>query len=308
LIAKPSENIDTCASCHKDIGGHFQKSLHYTTAGLQNGIHKRFSKVQAEQFDAQVFEKSCRSCHASCGDCHVKTPNVSGVNQGLFANHRFQKKNEDKTCAACHGGRVYAEYTGRDSGVRDIHFEKGMKCLDCHKAQELHGDGTKAESKGNVKGKPSCTDCHKMSSSPQNGKVHKQHASKTSCQACHVASGYNQCSSCHIGKGAQQTQAFILGRDPQNKDRLVTLRMTPVARDTFAAKGILMDNYDRIANFWTAPIHNIRKKTARTRTCGPCHTKNKEGFITKKSFPKDGSQQNSALIYDHKAFKLYKKR
>lgn len=69
-----------------------------------------------------------------------------------------------------------------------------------------------------------------------------------------------------------------------------------------------MDNYDQIANFWAAPVHNIRKKTARTRTCGPCHTENKEGFITQKHFPKDGSKQNSSLIYDHKAFKAYKKQ
>lgn len=308
LIPKPSENIDNCATCHKDIGSHYKKSLHYTTAGLRNGIHKRCSKAQAEQFDVKVFEQSCRSCHASCGDCHVKTPVVSGVNQGLFANHRFQKKNEDKTCAACHGGRVYAEYTGRDSGVRDIHFEKGMKCLNCHKSQELHGDGTEAHSKNNVKGKPSCIDCHKMSASAQNSKVHKQHASKTSCQACHVASGYNQCSSCHVGKGASQSQAFLLGRNPKNKAQLVTLRLTPAVRDTFASEGFFMDNYDQIANFWAAPVHNIRKKTARTRTCGPCHTENKEGFITEKHFPKDGSKRNSALIYDDKAFKLYKKR
>ena len=230
------------------------------------------------------------------------------MNQGLFANHRFKKKNEDKTCAACHGGRVYAEFTGIANGVRDIHFEKGMNCMNCHKAVEFHGDGMEAVSKNNVKGKPSCTDCHKLNVSTQSGTIHKQHANKTNCQACHVASGYNQCSSCHIGKGASQSQAFILGRDPQNKDRIVTLRMTPVVRDTFASKGISMDNYDQVANFWTAPVHNIRKKTARTRTCGPCHTANEEGFISEQSLPKDGSKQNRALLYDHKSFKVYKKQ
>ncbi|MDQ5988378.1 MAG: hypothetical protein CSYNP_04138 [Syntrophus sp. SKADARSKE-3] len=308
MIARPSQNIDTCASCHKDIGNRFRKSLHYTTAGLRNGIHKRFSPAQAGQFDAKVFEQSCRSCHASCGDCHVKTPVVSGVNQGLFANHRFRKKNEGKTCAACHGGRIYAEFTGIGSGVRDIHFEKGMNCLSCHNTGELHGDGSAAAGKNSVPGKPSCTGCHKISASSPGSSVHKQHADKTSCQACHVASEYNQCSSCHIGKGASMSQAFLLGRDPRNRDRLVTLRMTPVSRDTFAAQGISMDNYDLVANFWTAPVHNIRKKTARTRTCGPCHTENKEGFISEKTFPKGGSKQNSILLYDDKAFKKYKKQ
>jgi len=310
LISKPSENIDTCAPCHKNIGDHFKKSLHYTTAGLRKGIHKRFSKQQAEQFDSKVFEQSCRSCHASCGDCHVKTPIASGVNQGLLANHRFLKKKQDRTCAStsCHGGRIYAEYTGQNSETRDIHYERGMTCLDCHKVWELHGDGTEADSKHSVKGKPACTDCHKPDAAAQSSKIHNQHVNNTSCQACHVAAEYKQCASCHIGKGATPSQAFILGRDPQNKDRIVTLRMSPVSRDSFASKGILMDNYDQIANFAAAPVHNIRKRTARTRTCGPCHTENKEGFINEKIFPKDGSQFNRTLLYDHKSFKVYKKQ
>jgi len=306
-VARPSQNIDACATCHKDISNRFRKSLHYTTAGLRNGIHKRFSPAQAKQFDAGVFEQSCRSCHASCGDCHVKTPVVAGINQGLFANHRFQKKNESKTCAACHGGRIYAEFMGTDNGVRDIHFEKGMNCLSCHKERELHGNGLEAAGKSSAPGKPACTDCHKALAAAASGKIHRQHENKTTCQACHVASDYNQCSSCHVGKGASMSQAFFLGRDPGNPVRLATLRMTPVARDTFAAQGISMDNYDRVANFWAAPVHNIRKKTARTRTCGPCHTENKEGFMNEKLFPKDGSGRNSVLLYDDKAFKLYRK-
>ena len=309
MIARPSSRIENCAPCHKEISDHYKKSLHYTTSGLRNGIRKRFSKAQLEQFDSKIFQQSCRSCHASCGDCHVKTPVVAGVNQGLFANHRFRKKNEDKTCSACHGGRIYAEYTGKTSGVPDVHYsESGMNCLNCHKAKELHGDGTEAESKNNLKGKPACTDCHKMNASAKTGTVHKQHDSKVSCQACHVVSGYNHCSSCHVGKGAKPSQGFFLGRDPQNRDRIVLLRMTPAARDTFASAGISMDNYDQAANFWAAPVHNIRKKTARTRTCAPCHTENKEGFITESDFPAGGSQQNRTLLYDHKSFKTYKKQ
>jgi len=255
-----------------------------------------------------VFEQSCRSCHATCGDCHVKNPVIAGVNQGLFANHRFQKKNVDKTCAACHGGRVYAEFTGKNSGVRDIHFEKGMTCIDCHKADELHGNGIKVDSKRNVKGKPSCTNCHKLNATSRSIAIHKQHEKVTNCQACHVASEYNNCSSCHIGKGASQFQAFILGRDPLNKERIVTLRLTPVVKDTFISQGILMDNYDKIPNFWMAPVHNIRKKTPRTMICSPCHTKNKEGLINEKIFPKDGSKQNTVLLYDPNALKIFKQR
>lgn len=236
----------------------------------------------------------------------MKTPAVSGVKQGLIANHRFVKKNEARTCAACHGGRVYAEFRGDASGVRDIHFEKGMNCADCHRSKELHGGDTQASSKQNAPGKPSCISCHDLEKSASRT-VHKQHADKASCQACHVASRYNNCSGCHVGRGAKQFQAFLLGSDPQNKDRVVTLRMTPAVRDTFSAQGISMDNYDQVANFRASPVHNIRRKTVRTRTCAPCHTENREGFLTENMFPKDGSKQNSALLYGDKSLKAFKK-
>jgi len=99
-------------------------------------------------------------CHASCGDCHVKGPAISGISAGLLKGHRFVKRDEGKTCALCHGGRVYPEFTGEYGGTPDVHYQKGMVCMDCHNKTEFHGDGKAYTSRQERKDRPACLNCH----------------------------------------------------------------------------------------------------------------------------------------------------
>jgi len=116
MVKRPSNNLSLCGECHPEIAANYKKSLHYTTIGQRNRVIKRMSADEAKIFDEKVFETSCRSCHASCGDCHVKSPAIGGVSLGLISKHKFVRKDEGKTCAYCHGGRVYPEYTGEYGG------------------------------------------------------------------------------------------------------------------------------------------------------------------------------------------------
>jgi hypothetical protein len=125
LVKRPSDDLKICGRCHGDIAKRYEKSLHYTTAGQRNGVKGRFSAEEFEAFNEKVFETSCRSCHASCGDCHVKGPPVGGITIGLVAGHRFVKKDEGKTCAFCHGGRVYPEFTGEYRNCSGCHAGQG---------------------------------------------------------------------------------------------------------------------------------------------------------------------------------------
>ncbi|NOR55836.1 MAG: c-type cytochrome [Sulfurovum sp.] len=80
--------------------------------------------------------------------------------------------------------------TTKEGVEPDVHFEAGMHCLDCHK-NDMHGDGTSYTSRGDVKGRPQCTDCHDAlpnSSTPQHNTLHKN----VSCQVCH-AQPYQNC-------------------------------------------------------------------------------------------------------------------
>ena len=304
LVARPSDDPATCGACHDTIAANYKTALHYTSAGQKHGVEGRFSVPERKMFEEKVFQKSCRSCHASCGDCHVKGPTVSGISIGLIKGHKFVRKDEAKTCAFCHGGRVYPEYTGDYGGTADVHYEKGMICLDCHGKGETHGDGKTYLSRKDIPGKPACVNCHKagQETSEKAKTAHVTHKEKVSCHACHSAGPYRNCMSCHLGKGAVSKPDFILGLGPRDKKVVTTLRTVPVVRDTFLAAGIKMERFDSLPNYWDTAPHNIRKRTERTRSCEVCHAE-KKGFLTKETLMKDGSKANEGLIYNIKPIK-----
>jgi hypothetical protein len=295
-LARPSDNLKTCDICHIKAGQNYAKALHFTSLGQREGVKHRFSAAELKTFDKKVFEKSCRSCHASCGSCHVKSPPVGGITTGLLQGHKFVKKNEGKTCATCHGGRVYPEFTGEYGGTPDVHYQKGMMCNDCHKKQEMHGDGRMYKSKQAVKDRPKCQSCHK---DKNNQVAHTIHKDKVSCQGCHSSGQYRQCYSCHSDTGSTAKPDFILGLNPRDRKTLTTLRVIPTIRSTFEKEGIKMENFDAVPNYWNSPVHNIKKRTNRTRSCDSCHV-NKEGFLKPEGLIKEGSKANEKLIFNIK--------
>lgn len=298
IVKKPSTDLKVCGDCHDDITKTYGNSLHYTTQGLLSKVSKRLSKREEKVFTEKVFGQSCKSCHASCGDCHVSSPAVNGIRSGFLSGHRFVKKDEGKTCAVCHGGSVYPEYTGKYSGSPDVHFQKGMVCTDCHKKIQLHGDGNAYASKSEVKNRPKCKDCHKTGKEVKSAArlAHAKHEGKVSCYGCHAQDEYRNCSGCHEGKASSSKAGFVLGTDPENKKLLTTLRAIPVTRETFLNSGIKMERFDEVPDYRAAPVHNIKKVTGRTRSCDACHVAQK-GFLTGKSLMKNGSKANESLIF-----------
>lgn len=296
-VPRPSDNLALCGKCHSDIAKTYGSSLHFTTAGLRNGVKKRFSTEEMKVFDAKVFEKSCRTCHASCGDCHVKGAAISGISIGLIKGHKFVKREEGKTCTFCHGGRVYPEFTGEYGGTADVHYQKGMVCMDCHKKSEFHGDGKTYTSRKEMQDRPACIKCHETGKEgTEKAKLaHSQHKDKLSCSACHSSGPYRNCYECHSDKGATAKPGFILGRSPRDKSIVTTLRHIPTVRDTFKDAGIKMEYYDALPNYWDAFPHNIRKRTERTRSCEVCHEEGKD-FLTKESIIPKGSKANDSLV------------
>ena len=295
---RPSDDPDRCGECHEEIAGTYQNALHYTARGLREGVVGRFSEPEKAIFDERVFEKSCRTCHASCGGCHVKSPDIAGIPLGLIDGHRFVRKNAAKTCAYCHGGRVYPEFTGQYGVVKDVHFSSGMMCMDCHRVAELHGDGNRYATRRDREVKPDCRTCH-PADRPQSDKVreaHVTHEGVLSCTACHALSTYKNCSGCHLGQGAKASTGFFLGKNPHNLQEVTTLRRVPTARNTFASAGIEMARYDALPNYWDAVPHVINKLTERTSNCFICHTV-KMGFLTAGDLAEDASKANHRLIH-----------
>lgn len=297
LVKRPSDDLSVCGRCHEAIAATYRNALHYSTGGLKHGVMPRFSAAEGDIFSEKVFPGACNSCHASCGDCHVKGPSVGGISIGLIKGHRFVKRDEGKTCSFCHGGRVYPEFTGEYGGSPDVHYQKGMICMDCHKKAEFHGDGKEYKSRREVPGRPSCDGCHPAGreKSPKAREAHERHAGKLSCAACHSSAPYRNCYDCHLGKGATAKPDFILGLNPRDRKTVTTLRLIPTVRDTFQKAGIKMEQYDALPNYWDTAPHNIRKRTERTRSCDVCHVE-RQGFLTREKLIKDGSKANEGLI------------
>ena len=283
---RPSADLKVCGDCHDDIAKTYQNSLHYTVQGLFNKVSRRLSQKEEKVFTEKVFGQSRRSHHASCGDCHVSSPAVDGIRSGFLSGHKFVKKDEGKTCAVCHGGSIYPEYTGKYSGSPDVHFQKGMICTDCHKKGHLHGNGNAYANKDEAKNSPKCKDCHKIGTEKKTTAklAHSKHDGKVSCYGCHEE------------KASNSKDGFILGADPGNKKLLTTLRAIPISRETFLKAGIKMERFDEVPDYTSAPAHNIKKITGRTRSCDVCHV-NKKGFLTKELLIKNGSKANESLIF-----------
>jgi hypothetical protein len=307
IVKRPSDDLALCGECHQEIAANYKKSLHYTTIGQRNRVVKRMSKEETKIFDEKVFEKSCRSCHATCGDCHVKSPSIGGVSVGLINKHKFVRKDEGKTCAFCHGGRVYPEYTGEYGGNADVHYQKGMMCMDCHTMDEMHGDGKAYAFKEEVRDRPRCTDCHEPGRETKlTARVaHIKHSQTASCFACHSAGEYRNCYGCHLGGGSEAKPGFFLGTSPRNRREITTLRIIPTVRESFKPAGIQQANFDALPNYWDAPIHNIRKRTERTRNCDTCH-EDRKGFLTMETLLKNSSRMNLELIHKPKPIPVSK--
>ena len=295
MIKRPSDNSKMCSPCHAETTKNYETSLHNTTHGLNKGVSARFSEHEKKLFTQKVFKGSCNSCHASCGDCHIKGPVIGGISIGLLDGHRFVRKAEAKTCSACHGGRVYPEFTGEYGGTPDVHYQRGMYCMDCHKVIEFHGDGKRYESRKDIPHRPKCINCHATSKTEKSKQSHTQHKDKVSCYACHTASLYRNCYDCHLGKGAQAKPDLILGRNPRDPKMLTTLRAVPTIKDTFKGAGIEQEKFGEIANYWDTTPHNIAKRTDRTRACSVCHTDQKY-FLKNENMLPGNQNANEKLI------------
>jgi thiosulfate/3-mercaptopyruvate sulfurtransferase len=277
----------TCGQCHEEIADIAMKSLHYTLAAFDYVVNRRVSlKAPIRNKVMAAKEMHCSQCHASCGQCHVSRPNY--VHGGLLAKHVFKKSPPmDVTCASCHGGRVYGEYTGLDEKyASDVHFEEEeMTCMACHTAEEMHADPGEVPTRFFAKQRPTCLQCHpEVQAKDAANEAHRLHEQKLACQVCHAQENKN-CFTCHIGtdqkglpyyKCKQTTMLFKIGLNPlKGKDRpydYVVLRHPPTHPqlfDFYVKNGL--SRFDNLPTWKLNSPHNIRRVTKQNRTCNSCH-------------------------------------
>jgi hypothetical protein len=311
LVANPSANSEKCATCHADQGEHASASLHTSLAGYWTALDARSTPENHPKLE-EAFANHCSSCHTTCGDCHISQP--SSVGGGLLNGHVFEKTPPmTRTCTACHGSRIGADYLGKHEDIPgDVHFREGrMSCVACHPGNALHTTAeTEAANRYSGEQSPVCTDCHpEVGAQGDEIQQHVQHKDQLSCQVCHSVE-YTSCDGCHVSISEKTSQpiyktegdylTFYIGLNPlQNESRpykYVTVRHVPVSPDSFAYYGDnLLPNFNQLPTWTYTTPHNIQRKTPQNSACTKCHG-NSELFLTADKVDPAELEANQSVI------------
>jgi hypothetical protein len=301
-----------CGDCHSEIVESASKSLHYTLKPMFDTVLARSDKKNpnVQRVLKKSMEKHCSTCHSSCGQCHVSRPDY--VKGGFLAKHHFKKTPPmDTTCASCHGGRVYGEFTGANEDFpADLHYaDEEMNCMNCHKAIEFHADGTNVKNRYELPERPGCNQCHKdILSKNSKNRAHASHGQKLACQVCH-AQAVKNCFSCHVGtdkKGrpyfkCDETKIeFKIGLNPykslKHPYEYIVLRHAPVVKDTFGFYAAhALTAFDSVPTWKPDTPHNLQRKTEQNKTCNNCHN-NPNLFLQEKDLSKNEKTANKNVI------------
>ncbi|MCK4668161.1 cytochrome c3 family protein [Candidatus Dependentiae bacterium] len=187
-----------CEMCHADIAKNFSTSMHYNAYGMRSEYERGAAGQYGIDMDL-IYEDNCAGCHATtCTVCHGE----NGHDQEITID----------TCDACHFTKQTSTFIGdmpkhKSEGPHaDIHYEKGLTCMDCHSAKEMHGDGNIYNTQQQAV-TTACEDCHispgkvvkEMDVTQYTTEIsaHEIHDGKLDCAACH-AGWTTTCVNCHL--------------------------------------------------------------------------------------------------------------
>ncbi len=243
------------------------------------------SKTLVDDF----LRKVCLRCHiytegskrygeirsSGCAACHIIYKNDGSH------NHKFTKKIPSFQCLHCHNfNRVGLDYQGyfeHDYSLAyrspiingkpqkkiygeiqhrltpDIHYLKGMQCIDCHKKDDVMGDGNRYLFKyQQVKIK--CTSCHK--NPHKKDKNHKN----LECYSCHSLWGF-QDYGMHVVR--EDYQGYFRWKFLKDTNVPDTQKILKDALDGYGDTSLLQDNkkirFKNISPFITDYISNKKK-------------------------------------------------
>ena len=163
------------------------QSLHYTGEGMRYCYEDQHGFMSITGIPYKDLD--CKNCHVrSCDPCH-------GEQKGDTYSYSNAKVKQMETCLPCHSREGLTIRLGTEKGTLDVHVTRGMACADCHKGQDVHGDGRFYHSMrepGAVK--VACITCHTVD---QTIDAHSVHGDKVDCAACHVQNTV-ACLNCHF--------------------------------------------------------------------------------------------------------------
>jgi len=166
----------------------FLSSLHYTAKGMEYWYDKANGGLEILA-GVPYSNLTCKNCHApGCDRCHK-------VEKDKTLSYSTEAAKNQKMCLECHAREAAITGIDRAQKQEDVHFAKGMKCMDCHSPREMHGDGVEYIS---LK-QPGAMDtkCEKCHPSVKPTDSHTVHGDKVDCKACHIRHVVS-CTNCHF--------------------------------------------------------------------------------------------------------------
>jgi thiosulfate/3-mercaptopyruvate sulfurtransferase len=192
----------------------------------------------------------------------------------------------ETTCASCHGGRVFAEFTGLNTKIKaDVHFDAAeMKCADCHPADQIHAACEGVATRFDTLSRPRCSHCHPEAVQGADSVIHDDHTETVACQVCH-AQPIKHCFGCHVGIDDQglayykckQTQLGLkIGRNPRitatRPQTYVVVRHAPIVPTTFDHYApSALRAFDAVPTWKLSAPHTIQRRTLQNASCNNCH-------------------------------------
>ncbi|MGO9612620.1 MAG: cytochrome c3 family protein [Dissulfurispiraceae bacterium] len=204
----------TCRVCHSKevqelkrtaMGHNAKQGLYRTWTDKKMGPHNcgvwfvdgyeeiaKNTKVPFTREMASLNQKACNICHVGCLDCHYAPKKKDGDNPAL-GGHTFTKNVSTQSRysggrgSICHAGPedsrrgagyIGGPYSNPAGAIADIHYAKGVLCIDCHDTHAKDENLLHRE----VKRQVSCSKCHDKIVNSVVGSIHR----KVSCEACHI--------------------------------------------------------------------------------------------------------------------------
>jgi hypothetical protein len=181
LADHPEQSVFTylrtdCLRCHLAVGGRQKRGdyrgmgcsachIPYSNEGFYEGGdetvdrdepgHMLVHAIQAtREAKVQVHDKKYSGISVeSCNSCHDRGKRIGVSFQGLMESAYASPLTEG-------GGGQIALHTKHYIALqKDVHYEKGMLCQDCHTSVEMHGDGFLAGT-NLAQVEIECADCH----------------------------------------------------------------------------------------------------------------------------------------------------
>jgi hypothetical protein len=232
----------------------YENSLHFTNRGLEYWYSKEQGGL--ERITGIPFsELACGRCHVrSCDTCHKK--DVKGK-----ASYSLEPVRSQEVCQDCHNVAPLAEFQKNpDNPEADVHFKKGMRCLDCHTAREVHGDSIPYNSIQDAGALDvRCENCHEPASLKCPGL--KEHNGKLACDACHVRD-LSSCYNCHFDSRVKEGKSLSL------PVKNLLFLVNHEGQVTFGNLHTFVYQNRTMITFAPAFPHLVMKEG---RRCGDCH-------------------------------------